>query len=197
MADQAEVVALCDVLPGGRLTAGVLLGHESVAEVDVKIGRIGQGVGQGLPINGWVGLLIQVRIGRDREGELATRRPRRVERVLAAAGELLLRTPARAEFVVVAHIRLQGIDDDLDRLSRWKLLWWRGLSESSLLRSISYVSLDVLVGQNSEGNRAVRRPAENQVECVRRHRGAKLAAVAFQPLPARLGGGLSPAALPA
>lgn len=46
--DESEVVALGEILLGGEFAgASVFVGHERVAEVDQKIGRIGEAVQQG------------------------------------------------------------------------------------------------------------------------------------------------------
>ena len=180
--------AAAPVLPGGRLPAGMLLGHERVAEVDVKIGRIGQGVGQRLPVDRRVGLLIQCESAVIVKVNLLPG-GRGVWKVYSALPANESSAAARAEFVVVASIRLQRIDQDLDRLSRFERLRRRGLGMLAPLRSVSDISLDILVRAHAQRDRVVRRPGEDHIERMLRHLGAKLAAVAFQPLSARLGRG--------
>ena len=101
-------MALRQILSGGLIAAGVLVGHEEVAKVDVKIGFVGPDIGQRLEIHIRAGMLVQVRIRRQGEGEAATRRARSVESVFWAAGELSGAGRTRAKLVVVTGVGLHA-----------------------------------------------------------------------------------------
>ena len=84
--DLPEIVALRQILPGRLVAGGMLVGHEEVAEIDVEIGLVGPDVGQSPAIHVRAGVLIQMRIRRQGEGEAAARRPRRVKGVFLDCG---------------------------------------------------------------------------------------------------------------
>ena len=80
----AEVVPLREILSGGVVAVRVFLGHEGVAEIDVEIRLVGQRVGEGVLIDGGLGVFVEMRIRSDGEGERTARRAGGVECELGA-----------------------------------------------------------------------------------------------------------------
>ena len=110
-AELAEVVPLRQVLPGGVLPIVVLLAHERVAQVDVEIGGVGQGIGQRPLIEFGADAIVEVRVGRDGEREGAIPRALRLEGGLRAVGA------AGTELVEILRVGLQIADQHFDRFA--------------------------------------------------------------------------------
>ena len=90
-----------------RLVArGVLVGHEQVAEINVKIRRVGTDVGECLQINFRAGVLVQMRVRRHGEGKAAARGTRGVEGKFRAVGESTAAGAVQVKMVKIFRVRL-------------------------------------------------------------------------------------------
>ena len=148
VADQAEVVPLGEVLPGGRLAAGVLLGHEGVAEVDVEIGRIGQGVGQCVPVEAGsvcssrcesaVTVNVKVLPGGRGVWKVPSRCWRK-DAVRGASGT----GSSTACWAAASRSRPRPVAPFGSVAAAWSF-------ESSLLRAVGDIAFEVLVGQHAQ-----------------------------------------------
>ncbi len=118
----AEQIALGQVLRLGIGIGLVFIGHKGVAQIDREIGLVSALVGQGLQVNLWIGVGIQMRIGLNGEGERAASRALGGKR-LGVRGCKVTRTAsiirAIAHPVGVAGIGLQSSHYDF-RQAGWR-----------------------------------------------------------------------------
>ncbi len=116
-----EVGALVEVpredrgLVGRRLDSGrerrrVLLAHERVAEIEVEVAGVGEDVVEGAVVEIEVRVLVQVRVGLQRETERRTRRPLRVERAVGAGRERRVAGLAPTQAVDVGGIGREALE---------------------------------------------------------------------------------------
>ena len=107
VADAAEVIPLRCVVPRRRIAIGVLVGHEQVAEVEVEIGAVGADIRQCALVNSGTGVLVEVRVGGEREGERGAGRAGGVEGARGGVrerGSGLGVDGARPKFVLVTVV---------------------------------------------------------------------------------------------
>ena len=168
-ANLSEIKPLRQILSRRLVARRVLVGHEEVAEINVKIRLVGADVGERLEINFRAGMLVQMRIRCHGEGETAARRTRGVKGKFRAVGELRRARKSRAKLVKVICISLQRADDQFDRHTGFELPHRRLVGASSGLRSVGHKTFHVLIHQHAQGDGVLFRSGENQIITLRGH----------------------------
>ena len=74
-------------MAGRFIPIGMLVGHEKIAEIEVKVGLIGQDIGERSLIHGRAGVFIQMDICREGEAKSATRWSSGVEGIVLTSGK--------------------------------------------------------------------------------------------------------------
>ena len=162
-AELAEVEPLREVLPGGVLSALVLFGHERVAEINVKIRRVGERVGQRALIQASADAVVEVRVGGDGEGERAAWRTLGVEIAFRAVRAV------QAELIEILRVGPQRAEDDFSRLALLELARGRLFRVIAPLRPVGDGAFGVLITQHADRDGIPRGPAEHHVARMRRH----------------------------
>ena len=101
---EAEVKPLREILRRGEFEVGVFVGHERVAEVEVKVRLRGERVGERLFVNLRLGREVEMRVRLHGERERAAHRARRVKTALRIGGEFTRVAAAMEIFGVSKYI---------------------------------------------------------------------------------------------
>ena len=159
----SEVIALGEILLERRVAIRVLLGHECVAEFDMKIGLVRQRVRQCPLIDHRIGVLVEMRIRRHGKRERPPRRACGVKRKHCA-----VRAP-EPQLVEVLRIGIEPGQDDLRWLAFLELSPRRGARELACLLSVGDPARGLLVTKDAHGHRIRRGPRQNQIKRMGGH----------------------------
>ena len=161
LAGLPEVEPLREILFGGGLPIRVLLGHEGVAQIDMKVRLFIQRAGQGSLIDGRLGAFVEMRIRGNRERERIARRAGGVKCELGTV------TARRTELVTVFGVGLQRRENDFHGLP-FPELPFGGLGvQLARFGSVGEPTFHIIVAQDTHRNRFCGGPTQNQVKRVR------------------------------
>lgn len=167
-AELVQIIPLREILPPGLVARGVFVGHEEIAEINVKIRRVGADVCERLLINFRAGVFIQMHVRRHGEGERAARCARGMKLKRGNNG-IRRGTTLAAKLGVILRVRQQFVEREQRRFAARQINAGCLICERIATRSVNNVARHHAMRLHAHGDGAVFRPRENDVQVMRRN----------------------------